>query len=203
MDLAPYFAFAAIFTVACASPGPTIAALVARVLARGVAGAPAFCAGLVLGDLAWLTIAGLGLAVLAQTVQPLFVALKYAGAAYLLWLAWKLWTVPPAPAGEVPPVRGEGWQLAAAGLAVALGNPKAMLFFLALLPTVIDLPRLSLGGYLVLGAIVLTIYPLVLAAYVTLAARARRLFRSARAMRAVNRATAGVMAGAAVAVASR
>jgi threonine/homoserine/homoserine lactone efflux protein len=45
MGLATLFAFAAIFAVACASPGLTIAALIARVLGRGLAGAPAFCAG--------------------------------------------------------------------------------------------------------------------------------------------------------------
>ena len=203
MDLAPYLAFAAIFAVACASPGPTIAALVARVLGRGLAGAPAFCAGLLIGDLVWLAVAGLGLAVVAQTMQPLFAVLKYAGAAYLLWLAWKLWTAPAVPAGDAPPVRGEGWRLAAAGLAIALGNPKTMLFYLALLPTVIDLAHLPLGGFLALGGIVAVVYAAVLCGYVTLAARARRLFRSARAMQAVNRTTAGVMAGAAVAVASR
>jgi threonine/homoserine/homoserine lactone efflux protein len=203
MDLATLFAFAAIFAVACASPGPTIAALIARVLGRGLAGAPAFCAGLLIGDLVWLAAACFGLAVVAQTMQPVFAALKYAGAAYLLWLAWKLWTAPAAPASDMPPVRGEGIRLLAVGLAIALGNPKTMLFYLALLPTLIDLADLPVSGFLALGAVVAAVYAAVLFAYVTLAARARRLFRSARAMQAVNRSTATVMAGAAVAVATR
>jgi threonine/homoserine/homoserine lactone efflux protein len=172
MDLATLLAFAAIFAVACASPGPTIAALVARVLGRGLAGAPAFCAGLLLGDLVWLAVAGLGLAVLAQTMQPVFAALKYAGAAYLLWLAWKLWTAPAVPGADAPPVRGEGARLLAAGLAIALGNPKTMLFYLALLPTLVDLAGLPLLGFLELGGVVAAIYAAVLFGYVTLAARA-------------------------------
>src|ERR1051325_6535428 len=86
MTLGALLTFAVVFGVACAVPGPTIAALLARVLGRGMAGAPACCAGLMLSDVMWLTSAVLGLAVLAETVQPVFVVIKYLGAAYLLYL---------------------------------------------------------------------------------------------------------------------
>src|SRR5438128_8955634 len=72
MELGPLLVFTAAFTVACAAPGPSIAALIARVLGRGPAGATAFCAGLVLGDQVWLAVAYLGLAALAQVMQPVF-----------------------------------------------------------------------------------------------------------------------------------
>ena len=62
MDLAALLLFAGTLLVAAASPGPGIAALVARVIGRGADGAPAFAAGLVLGDLVWLAVATLGLA---------------------------------------------------------------------------------------------------------------------------------------------
>lgn len=195
-------AFAVVLGIACASPGPTIAALVARVLGRGVAGAPAFCAGLLFSDMLWLTGAVLGLAVLAETVQPVFVAIKYLGAAYLLYLAWKLWR---APAGAVTaaPVPGEGLRLFLAGIAVGSGNPKTMLFYLALLPSVLPLERIGIADYLALLAVQVAIYGGILLGYVVLAARARRAFASSRAMRYVNRLTGAVMAGAAVAVATR
>ena len=143
MGIESIVAFGAVLFVACASPGPTIAALVARVLGRGIAGAPAFCLGLLISDIVWLTGAVLGLAVLAETFHTLFVALKYLGAGYLLYLAWKLWTASAGPVTAAP-VKGEGRRLFFAGIAVGSGNPKTMLFYLALLPTL--LPLQAIGG---------------------------------------------------------
>ena len=202
MDAGALLAFAVVLAVACASPGPTTAALVARVLGRGTTGAPAFCAGLLASDVAWLTAAVLGLAVLAETVQPVFVAIKYLGATYLLFLAWKLWSAPAVPLAAAP-VRGEGIRLFFAGIAVGSGNPKTMLFYLALLPTVLPLERVTAADHLVLVATLCVVYGAILLGYVLLAARARRAFASPRAIRWVHRATGTVMAGAAVAVATR
>lgn len=203
MDITSILAFALAIALATASPGPTVAALVARVLGRGTQGAPAFCLGLVLGDLIWFGAAVFGLAVLAQTAQPVFAAVKYAGAAYLLWLAYKLWTASAEPPAEGGALRGEGWRLFAGGLALALGNPKTMVFYIALAPALIDMASLNARDFLTLAAVLVLVYGSVLTAYVILAGRARGMIRSARAVRAVNRTTGGVMAGAAVLVATR
>ncbi|MBW8728652.1 MAG: LysE family translocator [Inquilinus limosus] len=203
MDPSTLLIYAVTLGVACAVPGPTTAALVARVLGRGSRGALAFCAGLMAGDLLWLSATALGLAMLAATMQPVFAVIKYAGAAYLLYLAWRLWTAPPAAPAEAPPVRGEGLRLFLTGISVCLGNPKTTLFYLALLPTIIDLRHMTLIGFGEIAATLVVVYGAVLAAYVVLALRARRMFRSPRALKAINRGTGAVMAGAAVAVATR
>ncbi|OWJ62073.1 LysE family translocator [Inquilinus limosus] len=203
MDLSTLLIYAFTLGVACAVPGPTTAALVARVLGRGSRGALAFCAGLMAGDLLWLSATALGLAMLAATMQPVFIVIKYAGAAYLLYLAWRLWTAPAATPVETQPVRGEGLRLFLTGISVCLGNPKTTLFYLALLPTIIDLQHLSWIGFGEITATLVVVYGTVLAAYVVLALRARRMFRSPRALKAINRVTGAVMAGAAVAVATR
>src|SRR5215475_6328252 len=91
MTLTGLLLFSAAYATAVFSPGPGVAALVARVLARGLRGAPAFIAGFLIGDLVWFTVAATGLALLAQTFAMVFLAVKYAGAAYLLYLAWRLW----------------------------------------------------------------------------------------------------------------
>jgi threonine/homoserine/homoserine lactone efflux protein len=204
MDLTALVVFATALAVAAAAPGPGIAAVVARVLGRGVPGGIAFAAGTALGDVVWLTFAILGLAVVAQAFQGVFLAIKYAGAAYLLYLAWKLWTT-PARAQDVQGTapRESPATLFAAGLAVSMGNPKVMVFYLALLPSLIDLDRVSLLGYAELVALTLAVLAFVLGGYIVLAARARRLLQSARAMQMVNRGTGAVMAGAAIAVATR
>lgn len=191
-----------VLLIAVISPGPAIAALVARIMARGTDGIAAFCAGLVLGDLIWLSCAMFGLAALAALFQPVFLIVKYVGAAYLLFLAWKLWRDSGAPV-QADPVRGQGLQLFGAALLLSLGNPKIMLFYLALMPTVIDLTRLTVTDMAELAMIVALVVSVVLAAYVVLAAHARRMFTSPRALRTVNRTAGLAMAGAAAAIVVR
>ena len=204
MDLTSLLVFIGALLVAAASPGPGIAAIVARVLGRGMQGAIAFTAGVALGDVVWLTIAILGLAVVAQTFHAVFLLIKYAGAGYLLYLAWKLWTA-PVSAHDVAPDTSEvkRARLFLAGLAVTLGNPKVMVFYLALLPNIIDLNGVTVWGWLELSLVTLGVLTFVFGSYVALAARTRRLFTSPRALRMVNRGTGAVMASAAVAIAAK
>ena len=204
MDLAALAVFAVVLFVAAASPGPGVVAIVARVLGRGAAGAVAFTAGVAIGDIVWLTFAVLGLAVVAQTFHEVFLVIKYLGAAYLLYLAWRLWTA-PVDAAEMrrQSLRERPIALFLGGLAVTMGNPKVMVFYLALMPNLLDIRGITMLGYAELVAITLAILTVVFGAYVVLAARARRLLTSPGAMRLVNRGAGTVMAGAAVAVATR
>lgn len=203
MELSALLAFATIFAVACASPGPSTAAVVARVLATGAGSAPVFCGGLLLGDLLWLACAGLGLAGLVAVFQPVLAIIKYLGAAYLLYLAWRMWTAPVILPTHPATAKSASMAPFLGGLALALGNPKTMLFYLALLPSVVQISTLTWTGFMELAGVVTVVYSAVLAAYVLAAARMRLAFRSPRAMRIVNRTTGTVMAGAAVAVVTR
>ncbi|WP_210496165.1 LysE family translocator [Microvirga antarctica] len=205
MDLAGLLVFSTALFIAAASPGPGIAAIVARVLGRGARGAMAFSLGVAIGDVVWLTFAVVGLAALAQAFHGVFLVVKWAGAAYLLYLAYRLWTAPVVPhdvaVGEAPAERP--FRLFLGGIAVTLGNPKPMVFYLALLPTLIDLTQLSALGYAELVAATMVVLTVVFAGYILLAVRARRLFTSATAIRRLNKSTGAVMAGAAVAIAAR
>src|SRR4051794_9228515 len=196
--------FCAVYALAVATPGPGIAAIIARSLAHGSKGAPAFIAGFVAGDLVWFTIAATGLAALARTAATLFVIIKWAGVAYLLYLAWKLWR---APAARVE-IRGDderqhGWRAFVASLMLTLANPKAILFFLALLPTVVDLASMNALRFVEISAAIVLVLPAVLFSYVFLAARARDMFTTPKAVRRLNRSSGVAMAGAAVVVATR
>jgi threonine/homoserine/homoserine lactone efflux protein len=204
MDFAGLAVFATALLIAAASPGPGIAAIVARVLGRGTRGALAFTLGVAIGDVVWLTFGIAGLAALAQTFHGVFAAIKYLGAAYLLYLACKLWTA-PAEAREMTAdtSREDPLRLFLGGLAVTMGNPKVMVFYLALLPAILDLARVTMLGYAELVAVTLAVLGLVFGTYILLAARARRLFTSPAAMRVVNRSSGAVMAGAAAAIAAR
>lgn len=173
-------------------------------LARGPAGVGAFIAGFVLGDLVWFAAAAAGLSALAQAFQGVFLVVKYAGVAYLSILAYRLWTAPGRQV-EVADAAGQkgGGRLFLAGLLLILGNPKTIVFFLALLPTVLDLDALTLAGAGEIAAVITVVLPTVFALYVLAASRARRLFASASAVRFLNRGTAAILAGAAATVAVR
>jgi threonine/homoserine/homoserine lactone efflux protein len=196
--------FTLAYVLAVATPGPGVAAIIARSLGHGMRGAPAFIAGFLVGDLVWFTFAATGLAMLAQTAYTVFLVVKYAGVAYLLYLAYRLWTAPAKSmeaSGEVSRERPS--QLFLGSLALTLGNPKTMIFFLAVLPTVVELKSLSVTGFLEIVAVIVVMMPLVLGGYAFGASRARRLFSRPQAVRWVQRGTGVAMASAAVAVATR
>jgi threonine/homoserine/homoserine lactone efflux protein len=204
MSIHGFTLFCLVYLLATATPGPGIGAIVARVIARNTPGIGFFIAGFVVGDLVWFAFAATGMAVLAQTAHVLFTVIKYAGALYLLFLALRLWRAPAGsvPEGAVAPQQN-GWRLWLAGLSLTLGNPKVMVFFLALLPTVIDLTSLSVASFLEIAAAMCVILTGVLSSYAAAARRARKLFRSQSALRWLNRGTGTVVAGAAIAVATR
>lgn len=87
MDLSGFLIFCGVYAMATFSPGPAVAAIVARTLAVGLRRTAPFILGIVAGDLVWFALVALGLAALAQNFQPVFLAIKYAGVAYLLYLA--------------------------------------------------------------------------------------------------------------------
>lgn len=203
MTLASLMIFAAALAVAAGTPGPSIAALVARVLSRGARDVLPFLAAMWLGEALWLSLAVWGLSAIAEGMQPLFAAIRWAGVGYLLYLAWKMWTAPGAgDTGEALP-RAAPLRMFSAGLAVTLGNPKIMLFYLALVPTIIDLAALTLPGWAELTLTMVAVLIAVDLTWVLLASRARRLLRSPRAVRVTNRGGALVMAGAAGLIAAK
>ena len=155
-----------------------------------------------MGALVWFTVAAAGLAAIAAAFAGVLVVIRYAGAAYLLYLAWKLWTAPPRSPSATNQV-DEGRGLFLTGLALNLGNPKAAAFFLALLPSVIDLDLLGPVAFAELATVAAVVVSGVLGGYVLLAVRTRRLFASPHAVRLVNRGSSVAVAGAAIAVATR
>ncbi len=204
MSFSSLLLFVGVYLAATASPGPGIAALVARVLGRGLSGIGPFVAGFVVGDLIWFTVAATGLAVLAHEFAGVFTIIRWAGVAYLLYLAWNMWRGPARAADVGPSARGSsGWRLFFGTLSLTLGNPKVIVFFLSIMPLVVDFDALNAATALEIAATMICVLSAVLLTYAFAANRARRLFRSQRAMKLVNRGAAGVMASAALAIAAR
>jgi threonine/homoserine/homoserine lactone efflux protein len=203
MALSALLVFALALIIAAGTPGPSIAALVARVLTNGFRDVLPFLAAMWLGEALWLTCAVAGLAVIARSFGMVFVALKFIGVAYLLFLAWKMWRAPADVEGRDLPSGQSPWRMFVAGLLVTLGNPKIMMFYLALLPTIIDLSRIGTVAWFELTLTMLIVLMAVDFGWALLATRGRKLLSTRRAVRITNRASATVMAGVAAAIATR
>jgi len=197
MSLLEFVPYAVALAIAAAIPGPGIAACVGKALGSGFRPAFFFMNGLVLGDLFYLTLAVLGLAALATAFSGIFFVFKLIGAAYLIYLAVSFWRAGIDP--ETVSARKGNGVLASVmgGFTVTLSNPKTIIFYMALLPTVVDLTAITPGDYGVLAAVTIVVLYLVVLPYITLAAKARDFLRNPRALKVLNRGAAAAMAGAA------
>jgi threonine/homoserine/homoserine lactone efflux protein len=199
-----FLVFVGTLSVAAFSPGPGLAAIVATVLAKGARSTTWFCVGVILGDIVWLSLSLGGLAILAQQIPAVFIVIKWAGVMYLLWLAWSVWNADVhLRDGDVETENRSRIVRILAGFAVTMGNPKAMLFYIALLPSLLNADSLSVGAIVPLYLAVIVILSISFATYSFAAEAARRTMRSARAVRVVNRTTATALGGAAAWIASR
>lgn len=204
MALETLLAFAAAMLVLSVTPGPGCFVVVARALAGGFASGLAAVAGLVLGDILYLLLAVLGLSALAALLGEFFLVVKLLGAALLIWMGIRAWRAPVAAQPVAPSADRRGLLRAfALGFFVTLGNVKVILFYVAFVPTFVEVTRLSAGDLLLLSAVLAATLTAVLGGYAFLAARAGRLLRSEPARRRLNRLSGGLLVGAGVAVATR
>lgn len=200
MNLSEALAFALTMLVLAASPGPGVFTTVARALASGAAQGAFVALGIVTGDLLYLMLAVYGLAALAQTLGGFFVIVQYAGGAYLIWLGFKIWNS-PALMGALQGVRELSWKANyMSGLLVTLGNPKAIMFYLGLLPGFVDMNSLARGDVLLLALIIALVLGSVMLAYACTAGQARRLLSGTRSGKIMNGLAGSIMLAAGAAV---
>ena len=188
--LAAYFAALAALT---AAPGPIVAVLVARSLGSDARGAMAFAAGLCLGDVLAVCAIAMGVGSLAQSSPAWFALAKYAGVAYLLWLAFRIWNDRPA-ADSTEPKRQNLIASTGAGLALCLGNPSTVLIYMLLLPTVAPTGIGSADHLLLVLLVTFAAVGGVFFGAILLARQFNRVISSARSSNAMSRATAIVIA---------
>nr|WP_210352065.1 LysE family translocator [Sinorhizobium medicae] len=203
ITLAALLAYSGALFIAGIIPGPGVTALVARALGSGFRETFFMGLGLIVGDMVYLTAVILGLAFVAQTFTTAFLLVKLGGAFYLGYIAWKLWTAGLLSQNIAARKSTSATLSFLAGLAVTLGNPKTMLFYVALVPTLIDLASIEVRDYSLLLVATFLVLLAVLLPYMLLATRARSLLRELQALKVLNRAAAGILAGTAAYIATR
>ena len=199
----------ALYAVALAvlvfTPGPVVVATIAKTLASGIRSALPLAAGVSIVDMLWPMLAILGLSALVEAHADALQVMRYVGGAILVWMGWRL-IARSRKALETAPdptlIRRTAWQGFAAGALVNLGNPKSIVFFIGILPTIFHLGQvtwLDTAIIVVMSAVVPFLGNMVWAAA---AHRARRLLSSATAVRRVNQASGGALMGAGAVIAA-
>jgi threonine/homoserine/homoserine lactone efflux protein len=195
MSLQLYFAFVAACIALALLPGPIVTLVIGNGLRYGTRAALTNIAGAQAGLAVVIGTVAVGLTSLMATMGYWFDWVRFAGAAYLVWLGVKLIRSPPigldADAAPPPPPRG-GFFLQ--GVVVLLSNPKVLVFFGAFIPQFMDMSRDHVSQVALLGVTFMVIAGMTDAMYALLAGRAR-LFFSARRTRLVSRISGGCMIG--------
>ena len=183
-------------------PGPTVTVIVANSLSRGLRAGLLNVLGTQLGLALMVVVLAFGFAVVVERTAALFDVIRLVGAAYLIWLGWKLWradggtlgAVPDEPSGTGPGPGPDAIRFVLQGFLVIWSNPKALFFFGAFIPQFVDPASPAAPQVLVLGGVFMLVGTLLDAAWALLAARVAGRFGRHRA-RLVERLSGSCLAG--------
>lgn len=162
------------------APGPDVMYVIAQSISKGRKYGLASAVGLSVGLLFHTALLAFGISQIISSNENIFRAVKYFGALYLLWLAYKVWTAKPNSAKIETENTGNKYPLANTfqGLIMNVSNPKVLMFFLAVIPNFIDLSQENIKGQIfTMGVIFVFQALIVFSLYAVLAAKLTRFMR--------------------------
>ena len=188
IDAATLWLFALASAALVVVPGPTVTVIVANSLAHGARAGLLNVLGTQLGLVLMVGVLAFGFAVIVERLAALFDLIRIAGAAYLIWLGWRLWRSGGASLSVAAHAR-EGGRVDARqasryvlqGFLVIWSNPKALFFFGAFIPQFVDPARPAAPQVLLLGAVFIGVGTSLDSAWAVLASRASEWLGPARA----------------------
>jgi threonine/homoserine/homoserine lactone efflux protein len=198
MELLPFLAVSAVIAVV---PGVDMALITQQVLMRGRRAGLFAVAGIATGSGVQAAAAAVGLSALLAASEPAFAAVKFAGAAYLLWLgARTLWRARRAghdasAIGSPETVNPSSWRSYRSGLLTNLLNPKIIVFYVTFLPQFVDPGPGAVARTALLAALFLVVACSWLLVYVVLLQRLRGVLSREAVRRRIEQATGAVLVG--------
>jgi threonine/homoserine/homoserine lactone efflux protein len=190
-------AFVGVAVVVVVTPGPDTALTLRNALVGGRRAGVLTAVGVVGGQAIWTLATSAGIAALLVASRPAFTALRYAGAAYLVYLGVRALLAAVRGGGDAPaPSRGQGRPPPAAlrqGMISNLANPKSAVFFTSLLPQFVPAGAASFPAFLALGLLYCSITLAWLSAYAVVVARVGAVLRRPSIRRAVEAVTGVVL----------
>jgi len=186
-----FFLAILIFSV---TPGPGVFAILARAMTQGAAACLNLALGMAVSDIIYLILACYGLATIAENWGGLFTVIRIVGALYLIYLGWKMWRSRSqiATINQQDQPRDQIMTFMQ-GFLISASNPKVILFYIAFLPTFMDLNALSATDIAAAAVLTLTGLMLGLMLIAMSASWARGKLRSKRAMQGLNRVAGSIM----------
>ena len=189
--------------VLCVTPGPAVLFVLAQGLGRGFRAALAGATGILAGNTFYFVLSATSLGAVLMASYEVFSAIKWAGAGYLIWLGVRAFRSPAALGGvRAAGEEGSIGRLVGRGFLVQVANPKALVFFTALLPQFIDPHGYVVSQVIVLGITSQVVEILVLSAYGALAARAAHLAARPAFVGATSRVAGALLIGAGLRIAA-
>lgn len=186
------------------TPGPGVFALLARAMTRGALSCFSLALGMTVSDIIYLVLACLGLAVIAEHWGGFFTVVRIVGAIYLIYLGYRMWKDRSHLAEQTTPPKPQSWFMGfVQGFLISASNPKVILFYIAFLPTFMDLTVLSAEDIVIVSILCFFGLMIGLMTIAFSASWARRYFRSERAMTGLNRVAGSIMVSAGVYIGTR
>ena len=184
------------------TPGPGVFAILSRALSSGASACFSLALGMVISDIIYLVLACYGLAALAEHWSEAFTVVRIAGAGYLIYLGAKMWWASRQQNHGANSLKEKSSLSFLQGFIISASNPKVILFYIAFLPTFMDLSSLSRGD-IILAALLTLIGLMVGLMMIAIgASTARRYIHSASGQKVLNRTSGGIMIGAGAYLAS-
>lgn len=186
------------------TPGPGVFALLSKALVQGARSCFPLALGMAVSDSIYLILACYGLATIAENWSELFTVIRIIGAAYLIYLGWKMWhaaaILTKSQSSATFKTKSKVFMQ---GFLISASNPKVILFYIAFLPTFMDLTTLTQHDIAI--AVILCMFGLMIGLMTIAfsASWARNYFKSEKAMRGLNRVAGSIMAAAGVYIGAR
>lgn len=188
-----------------ATPGPVVVATIARSLSTGWRSTMPLSAAVAIGDVLWPLTAIFGMAAMVQVYGEIMEVLRYAGAAILIWMGWRMFSGSKEVLQADPDptlMRRTARDSFVAGLLLSAGNPKAILFFVGILPNLFDIAALTALDVVVILAFSAAVPFLGNVSWALLAHQARALFRTPKMVKRVNQGSGATLMGVGGAIAA-
>ena len=200
MSNASLIAYAVALILAVATPGPAMIAVISKGVAQGTRPALVAASGVAVADVLLGSLALAGLVAILALFGWVMIVIKFAGRHLSRSGSASRCG---GPCRKSARLRTRARSDFGAGLAVALGNPKAILFHASLMPLIIDLRLLDWSSAATILLIIFTVNLTVMSGYALLAGRGGRWLRTPARLKWMNCAAGGSMVGAGIAIAAR
>lgn len=174
-------------------PGPAVFAVIARTFSSGFSRGLMMIIGITLGDFIFILLALFGLSIISEIMGTTFLIIKYASAAYLIWLGVNLIKSKATPEDIKASKESSLAINLATGLMINLGNPKAIVFYIGLFPAFIDVNKVVALDVLAIMGVATLAFGSVNICYALLALRAKKMLKSPNASSLINKTAGTIM----------